>query len=179
MLNLELQTELQPFLFPNERLIWIGQPEKGLRFQTKDWFITMFMIFWTGFSVFWTVMASATGGPFGLFGIPFMCVGVYMLVGRFFYDAHLRDKMIYGVTNQRILIREGVFSRETKSYNIHDLPCLDLVQNDGNKGSILFDKEMETGSGKHRRTISPPQFDTIEDVVRVFQLITQQKAIAL
>lgn len=177
MLDLALQTELQPFLFPNERLIWVGQPQKGLRFQAKDWFITMFMILWTGFSVFWTVTASAMGGSFGLFGLPFVGVGVYMLVGRFFYDARLRGKTVYGVTNQRILIREGVFSSETKSYNIQDLPCLELIQTNGNCGSILFDKEMVEGSGKHRRIISPPQFDMIEDVARVFQLITQQKAI--
>ena len=43
-----------------------------------------FALFWLGFSVLWTVMAWRSGAGFGaLFGVPFILIGVAMIVGAF------------------------------------------------------------------------------------------------
>ncbi|QQL44216.1 hypothetical protein [Sulfuriroseicoccus oceanibius] len=42
-------------------------------------FFLFFALFWTGFSVFWVIGASAVGGFFGLFGLPFVAIGIGML----------------------------------------------------------------------------------------------------
>ncbi len=41
--------------------------------------LLVFALFWTGFSVFWTAMASLGGGLFGLFGLPFIAIGIGLL----------------------------------------------------------------------------------------------------
>ncbi len=59
-----------------------------------------FSLLWCGFAIFWEVSVLSTDGPliFKLWGIPFVIVGLYMAVGRFFIDAKQRAKMYYGVT---------------------------------------------------------------------------------
>ena len=74
----DLRAEIAPYLHPGESLLWTGQPYTTRKFHTNP-FMLIFMLFWFGFAVFWTVSASAVGGFFGLFGIPFMLIGGYML----------------------------------------------------------------------------------------------------
>ncbi len=48
--------------------------------------------------------AYFTGAPiiFCLFGIPSVLIGLFLLFGRFFTDAHIRGRTCYGITNERI-----------------------------------------------------------------------------
>ena len=39
-----------------------------------------------------------------LWGVPFVVIGQYMVWGRFLYDAWLKPRTYYGITNRRVLI---------------------------------------------------------------------------
>jgi hypothetical protein len=40
-----------------------------------------------------------------LWGVPFVVIGQYMIWGRFLYDAWLKPRTYYGITNRRVLMR--------------------------------------------------------------------------
>ena len=52
---------------------------------------------------------------FKLWGIPFLVVGFYISIGRFFLDARARAQRFYGVTNLRIIIIDGISVRRVTS----------------------------------------------------------------
>ena len=104
-----IQSELRQHLDSNERLLWTGQPKKGILFRTADIFLIPFSVLWCGFAIFWMIMASQAG-LFALFGIPFVIIGLIFVFGRFIIDAKQRENTFYGVTEDRIIIKSGVFS---------------------------------------------------------------------
>src|SRR6185369_2341404 len=102
----------QPYLFTGERVLWTGQPRQGIALTAKDTFLIPFSLLWGGFAIFWNVgVWSFPGqGPplaFRLFGVPFLVIGLYFIVGRFFHDAYVRKNMFYAVTDQRVLVLRG------------------------------------------------------------------------
>ena len=79
-------------LTQGEYVIWKGKPEKGRLFSRNDIVMIPFSLVWCGFAVFWFVSALSMGAPipFAMFGIPFICVGLYLVFGRFIHTAHRR-----------------------------------------------------------------------------------------
>ncbi|MET0392182.1 MAG: hypothetical protein ABW019_03535 [Chitinophagaceae bacterium] len=138
-MDFELENELRPALDRDERFVWTGQPKKGIVFRSSDLFVVPFSLFWCGFVTFWEYMALTMGGGFfALFGIPFILVGLYLLIGRFFFDALRRKKTIYGITGERVIIRSGIFSRQISSFAIRTLPQLVLKEKADGSGTITF-----------------------------------------
>jgi hypothetical protein len=109
--------KLEMELAPSERLLWAGQPKRGIRFTAEDFFLIPFGFAWLGFSIFWTMTAlRASEVPkvpalkyvFPLFGVPFILVGVYLAFGRYWFDARRRSRTWFGISDRRILtLKEG------------------------------------------------------------------------
>ena len=106
---------------------------------------------WGGFAFFWeasvlglTSMTShqAPGHQpplfFALWGIPFCLVGLYMIIGRFFFDAYARGRTWYGVTDRRVIVLKSAFSSNITSFDYLNLTNLNLVERKDNSGDILF-----------------------------------------
>ena len=74
----------RPYLAAGETILWRGKPEKGHLLGPQDVFMIPFSIFWCGFAIFWFISALQVGF-FAVFGIPFVCVGLYITVGRFIH----------------------------------------------------------------------------------------------
>lgn len=177
MTNYDIENELKPNLSLDEELIWTGKPKTGILFRSSDAFLIPFSLLWGGFAIFWETSVIATGAPFifKLWGIPFVLVGLYITVGRFFLDAKKRANTIYGITNDRIIIKTGIFSREIKSLNIRTLSDITINQKADNSGTITF------GPTDFRYTImqgiewpgakQPPRFEFIEDVSSIYNKI--------
>ena len=131
---------LQSELGPSERIIWSGQPQQGVQFHWIDLFQVPFGLFFAGFAVFWMSLASmGEGGPiFALFGLPFLAVGLYVAIGRFFVEAKQRQRTHYALTNERIIIISGLFSRSVKSLDLATLSDITLSQKKNGRGTISF-----------------------------------------
>ena len=169
--------DFNPLLLPDERLQWDGKPVQGFYFKPKDWFLTLFSLFCLGFSIFWVFFASSIGGGlFGLFGVPFILVGMYMLFGRFFWDIHTRKNTYYAVTNQRIIIVTGVFTQQVQSFAIKNSQNIRLNQSKDGRGTIHFGNDTQTGYGEDSRIVAAPTFEEIEEVARVYQIIVKYQA---
>lgn len=104
-------TRLQPYLRPGEQLLWCGRPDPGVWFTAADLYLIPLSILWCGFAIFWEAGASQGGGPFfTAWGIPFIAIGLYMVIGRFFYKQHRKKQTSYGITAQRALVAVGARS---------------------------------------------------------------------
>ena len=182
-----LSHEFLPFqneLRSSEVLLWSGRPRQGLVFRASDLFLVPFSLVWAGFVFFWELMALAGGvGCFGIWGIPFVLVGIYMTVGRFFVDFYIRRNTHYGLTNERVIIISGFLRSETKSLNLRTASDVTMSQRANGKGTITFgaiSTHARMYQGMHWPGAlyqMPPQFELIPDVKRVYGMILEvQKA---
>jgi len=138
--------EIEGELEPGERLLWSGQPKQGLLLRSNDWFMIPFSLLWGGFAIFWELgvlgLVATTGKPMSLvmalFGIPFVLVGLYLIVGRFFVDARIRARTYYGVTDQRAIIVSGLLSRRVTSLPFKSMPQVTLTERSDRSGTITF-----------------------------------------
>jgi Bacterial PH domain len=175
---------VQHQLTSDERLLWSGQPRKGLTLRASDALAIPFSLMWGGFAIFWEYSVATTGTPFffKLWGVPFVLVGLYMIVGRFFYDAQARAKTYYAVTDSRILIISGIFSQQIKSLSLNTLADISLAEGAGGEGTITFGNGQSNGSpfGRSRswpgsQRYSPPCFELIPRAKSVYDLIREAK----
>jgi hypothetical protein len=173
------ETILNQQLDSGEHLLWSGQPRRGIRLRGQDAFLIPFSILWCGFAIFWETSVIRTGAPFFfmLWGIPFVCVGLFFVFGRFIADARSRARTYYGVTGERILIVSGLFAQQTKSLQLRTLTDVSLTQRSDGSGTITFGPThyMNTffpagawpGTGRY----VPPSFDLIERAKEVYDII--------
>lgn len=163
-------------LLPNERILWQGRPRQGVFLRASDAFVIPFSLFWCGFAIFWVAMTVMMGAPiyFSLFGLPFIAAGIYLVIGRFFYEAWQRGKTHYAVTNKRILILSMTSGTNIKSIDLKTLPPISLNETRSGRGTIAFGDPVSDLSPafKKRQVIQPPSFDSIENARNVFQIIT-------
>ena len=177
MVDFEIENELQPHLDNNEKLAWAGRPKVGILFRRSDIFLIPFSLFWGGFAVVWETIVLRTNAPFffGLFGIPFVAMGLYMVMGRFFVDAKKRKKTIYGITESRIIIKSGIFSTEIKSLNIKTLSDITISEKNDGTGTISLgptDFRYAMISGLDWPGVKqPPRLDMIDNAKVVYDLL--------
>ena len=166
-------------LSPNERLLWSGQPRQGLFLRAADAYLIPFSVLWGGFAIFWESSVILGGAPFFfmLWGVPFVLVGLYMIIGRFFVDAKQRSKSYYGVTNERVIIVSGLFSRKVKSLNLRTLTDVSLDEKSDGSGTITFGatNPMSWWSGGMSfpgwGQQSTPSFELILEAKQVYEII--------
>ena len=170
-----------------ETLLWSGKPLGGIQFRSQDFLLIPFSLMWGGFAIFWEYSAlthpngqGSTGIFLSLLGIPFVCIGLYLIFGRFFVDAYNRSRTYYGVTNERIIILSGLFTRQVKSLQLRTLSDVTLNQGSNNHGTILFGPSpntmgfsLPTGSWPGAARYNPPSFDLIERPKEVYDIIRQ------
>ncbi len=138
------RTEIIDQIQGDEKLLWADKPATGIKFRSTDIFITLFSILWLAFSLFWTYMAIDASIIFALFGTPFILVGVYLLIGRYFYDALSRKKTVYGLTSTRIIKKSGIFKTHYSSVFLDSLPSLSYTERSDGSGDISFGQTIES-----------------------------------
>lgn len=176
------EQKLRPELGRDERLLWAGVPGQGLRFRSSDWLMVPFSLMWGGFAFFWEFSVASIGKAplfMKLWGIPFVLMGLYMIVGRFFADSLQRAHTDYGVTDQRVIIIDGLFGRRVKSLALEGLADMSLSEGPDGSGTITFG----TGAGSFSwlggsswpgmRNRQPPSFEMIPGVRQVYSLIRE------
>src|ERR1041384_2667380 len=119
---------VQRELAAGESLLWSGRPDP-VRSSGAAYGCWIFAVPWTAFSVFWMAAAwgliGGRGNPaMSLFGLPFLLVGLGMMMApRWAYAS--AKKTVYAVTTRRLIImNEGRF-RKIKSFYADDLGALE------------------------------------------------------
>jgi hypothetical protein len=124
-------------------------------------------------------MAIKTGAPifFWLWGVPFVLVGIYMTIGRFFYDRYVRARTFYAVTSDRVLIVSKPWAQEVKSLELHSLGQTTLRQGHGNEGTLTFGSGLygtfQAAGWPATRGFTPPAFERVPEAAKVLSLIRE------
>ena len=162
-------------LQPGEYVLWEGSPRKGIRLQKSDAVLIPFSLFWCGFAGFWEYTVIAGGGPLimALFGIPFILVGLYLLLGRFVSRARSLSSTHYVVTDQRLLF---LYRKNTQFLLYQNIETLEKEQTKDDRGTIYFSPRNfyydRTASYRGSTNLLQGRaFEDIEDVERVYRLI--------
>ncbi len=163
----------------DENIVWQGQPDGKFRLRGKNIVISVFGLFFLVFSLFWTVMAASAGQMpvgmrllFPLFGLPFVLVGLYLVVGIHWFDALGRRKTHYTLTNKRAFIATQMFGKRLKSYPIDEDTVLDLRP--GPPDSLFFAEEVRRRKNGTFRV--PVGFELIPNGHAVYQLFRKAQA---
>ncbi|MGC1494791.1 MAG: aspartate carbamoyltransferase catalytic subunit [Sulfitobacter sp.] len=152
-------------LDPDEVVVWQGKPSPGVKIEWASPFTPFFFTFFTGFSIFWMVMASYAPGPFWMFGLLFFGVGAYNLVGIHFWKAYLRRNQYYTLTNKRAFIGAQKFGK--RSLESHPITAETRLKfEDGDLSSIWFAEK--SVRNKNGTTINDIGFEMLPHGRNVF-----------
>lgn len=170
------------YLDSGEKLVWEGRPAKGVRVDTSGIVRSAFGVFFFGFAIFWTYMASQGTGLasepslsfFPLLGIPFLAIGFYMVFGHWFFNAYKRGKTRYALTEERMIIAESVFTRKLKSYPLRADTSLSMEE--GELTSVYFAEELRrTKNGSRTVNIGFHLLPDGRDVYKMMRKIQKEK----
>lgn len=179
-IDIDAQRELLPELDRSEQLVWAGRPATGILFRRGDIFLIPFTLVWCGFAIVWEIGAAASGAPlyFLLFGAIFVVIGIFLVAGRFWFDAFKRRRTVYGMTNERVLIKSDLFRREVKSHFIRALQETSLSERRNGKGTIRLGPDVPFG-GWYRGLAWPginaaaPALEEISDARQVYDQLRE------
>jgi len=183
----EIENVIGRELGPGERLLWTGAPRQGLLLRPSDAFMVPFSLLWGGFAIFWETSVLAMGGPvfFAIWGVPFVLVGLYMIVGRFFVDARVRAKTIYALTDRRAIVVSGLFSPTVRSVELASMPELSIAERANGTGTITFGSPA-TGAAWFGGMPWPgmsgkltPAFELVAEVRTLYQRVREAQAAAV
>src|SRR3954465_10623302 len=95
--------------------LWSGRPPQGLVLHASDALLIPFSLLWGGFAIFWEWGVTHAARPpppvFPIFGGVFFVAGLYMMLGRFFFDAWKRGRTFYVLTEDRAIVAVGGSAR--------------------------------------------------------------------
>jgi hypothetical protein len=131
------ETVIRSKLDDGEQLVWSGMPKQGLLLQPIDAVMIPTSLLWGGFALYWEyeVVNTHQFWVLQIWGIPFVLIGLFLIVGRFFVDAALRGRTYYGLTDKRVLI---VVGDKLQSYPFSDISGIVIRSGLDRVGTIVF-----------------------------------------
>ena len=175
-----LTTTIEGELKPGEKLLWSGAPKQGLILRSKDRFWIPFSVVWCSGTILWEVVLVTTGVHwlFGLFGVPFVAIGFYFLVGRFFLDAKKRKNTFYGLTDRRVVIISKGSTTKRSSIPLAALQNVSLTEF-GSEGTVAFGRSDPFSlqlEGIQWPGYNPlPSFQLIQDANHVYNQVLEAR----
>ena len=133
------------------------------------------------------VWRSGTPSFFNIVGVVGLVYASYWVIGRFFVDAWQRAKMFYGVTNERVIIVSGIFSKNVKSLPLRTMTDISVSERRDLSGTITFGPAEDVSDWKSKlpfkvsRDEAPvyPALDSIQTVKRVYDIIRNAQRAAV
>ncbi len=159
------------YLTRDERILWEGHPAPNAQLPSKSWFEQLHGMAFLGFAIFWTISASAAGGTFALFGLPFMAVGAYLVFGKELMKKRRLQRTVYAVSTKNLFIATSDRGRKLKTYPITADMMVELIDSD--PPSVIFGKTRSDWTVNNRRQSHKVGFMGIADGHKVFRLIRE------
>jgi hypothetical protein len=157
-----MSTSASTPLMDGEYVLWQGKPPEGIIFRTADIFLIPFSLLWGGFAIFWEAMVlgfvATPEEPmslfFALWGVPFVVIGLYFIFGRFLWDAFVRSRTEYVLTNRRALIATTLVNRKVRSFQLSPGAEVTSSEQAGGTGTVMFGSQLPNG----RPNLAAPGF---------------------
>ena len=166
MINAQFQQELDT----GERLLWSGRALPDLRLESGNLLHSLFGFVFLGISIASLLAAGKESTIFPvLWTIPFVVVGLYVSVGRFFWIAFCRRYTEYAVTNQRVIVRSSLLSR-AQSIEYRKIRTVTLTEKSDGSGTIQFG-ESRADDTAGVITSSATRMEAVADARLVYNII--------
>lgn len=152
-----------------EEIRWQGRPDGAVVWKVANFATLLFGAAFSGFALFWMIMAAAAGGGFWMFGLLHFFVGIGIGIGPVFWGALRRRKSWYTLTNRRAIIATDMpfKGRVLRSYPILTNTVLEIDTND--PASVIFASEQRRRkNGTYKVKIG---FERIVDAKQVYALL--------
>lgn len=156
-----------------ETVLWQGQPDGRIAFRAAHVLPLIFGLAFSGFALFWMIMASMAGGFFWMFGLIHFTVGIGVMAGGPIGGAWKRRRSFYTLTSRRAFIASTSYfgQKSLKSYPITRSTVLDFEE-DGALSTIIFHREPWRNSKGHSGTTAIG-FERIPEGRKVLTLMRQ------
>ena len=145
---------MQREMRPGEKLIWADRPTSLRSHRRQHLATALFGIPYLAFSLFWTAAASGllfgsgTGSAidfiFPMFGLPFIAVGLGLVLSPV-WAGWKGARTVYALSDQRVIISEGGWSRAVKSWPLWDVEKV-VRMDRGVDGDIIVAESWIRGS---------------------------------
>ena len=159
----------EDILDDGEIITWQGRPDGKIAWKLSHIFTILFGIAFSGFAVFWMVMASQAGGIFWMFGLIHFFAGIAVGIGPPLWAAWSRRHTWYSLSNKRAFIATDIpfQGRNLKIYPIDAKTKVTL--NHGNPASVYFANEYRSTKNGSREILIG--FERIEGADTVSRLL--------
>jgi hypothetical protein len=171
-------------LSPSEKLIWVDRPASVIHHAFTSIGSFLFGIPFFAFAVFWTWMASeplrrgGIDGPpgfsyfFPMFGIPFLLVGLGMLLAPL-WSAFAARHTIYALTDKRLIILTKYPVRNFQFWPLEKLDDITRSGSTNGPGNLYFAKKTQYNSKTRRTTSRAIGFIGINQPLKLEQAILE------
>lgn len=179
MSSFDDQARLRPFLLSGERIVWTGRPRAKSFIREVDWADAAVALFLVAFA--WLQFVEFEDGerdPFAaaafLLAISFALFGIFCFALR----PWIRRRMIYAVTNQRVLILGRKSRQSLETHDLAWLPML-VLEDEGDHGTITIEDEPERAHFLQNRWRRGPEhagfaFARIDHPRQVYDIIVRE-----
>jgi hypothetical protein len=163
---------------PDETVRWTGEPPTGFLWRTSDFALVPFSLMWGGFALFWESMVISSGAPLVmmLFGVPFVLIGIYLVAGRFVWDANVRARTRYAVTDRAAYVVVSGIGGSVRRYAGPALAEVLVERKDDGSGTLRFGPNaIVRGQWYSTRSALASQnaFEAIHDVDHAYDAVRQ------
>lgn len=124
-----------------EQVLWTGRPSSTRPFVPADAVLIPLTAVWASAVLVVVLGPLLHGGPgiIALFGAPFVLVGAYITVGRFFVRVRRLAATTYTITDQRVIVQVSWPRPHTRTSYLSRLdPPVIAVGKDGSTGDLAF-----------------------------------------
>jgi len=157
-INAHFVTELNP----GEQILWSGQPQQGFILRRSDLILIPAsllvgaLVLPLEIAVIGMAWQLAQMGDhsqtatlilgallaFALFGLPFVVLAGFLLLGRFWFDRLRRRKTFYAFTQQRVLICSTILKRRIRSVALDQKIKVTLTPHPHGIGSLYLNMDV-------------------------------------
>ena len=134
--SLRLSSRVYPHVPPGEEVLWSGRPDPAVVFADMDALYVPASILWlaaAAFVAYKVIRIDALGGS--LVMGPFLAIGSYGLVGRFGHKRHRKQRTLYALTSDHVIIMVG---RAVSVDRISHMEALTAHSTDGRHIEVRF-----------------------------------------